>query len=335
MLTFGSLFSGIGGFDLGFERAGMRPAWQVEINERCNQVLARHWPNVQRYGDVRDVGRDGLESVDVICGGFPCQDLSVAGRRDGLAGERSGLWFEFLRVIEELKPEWVVIENVPGLLSSNGGRDLAIILSGLENCGYWWAYRTLDAQFFGVPQRRRRVFIVGCLTRGRAQQVLFERESSPWDIAPGRDAGASITQALTGRLGGGGADDNKAQAGFYIAPTLSAHPPRYIGNEEALCFEPRYARNGRGVPSSVAAPLKYTDNTGDAVQRVAGLFGVRRLTPLECERLQGFPDDWTNVNGMSDSARYRMLGNAVAVSVAEWIGRRLARTEDRVAARDK
>jgi DNA (cytosine-5)-methyltransferase 1 len=390
-LAFISLFAGIGGFDLGFERAGMYCVLQVEKDQNCRTVLKHHWSNVDRWGTVETFGKAIYrESVDLICGGFPCQDLSVAGRREGLAGERSGLWFAFLRIIEELKPEWVVIENVPGLLSSNGGRDLAIILSGLENCGYWWAYRTLDAQFFGVPQRRRRVFVIGCLTKGCAQQVLFEREGSPWDIAPGREAGERIAAPLTkGSATGNGVN----------APGRRREDDVNLV-ESAFCFEPRYARNGRGAPKAicnhcgfetvipdewdecpcclkcsdwrvVVPPLKaqsgqtgkgdgaplvfepryYTrDNktggkpsgcaditnaykAGDsapvvfqeaqygvaAYQEAGALraeripehqmllqrYGVRRLTPLECERLQGLPDDWTNVNGMSDSARYR------------------------------
>jgi DNA (cytosine-5)-methyltransferase 1 len=115
-ITCGSLFSGIGGFDLAFQRAGIETIWQVEIDEKCLNILVRHFPNAERYTDVRTVGKQNLTPVDVICGGFPCQDLSVAGKRAGLAGERSGLWHEFHRIISELEPRWVVIENVPGLL---------------------------------------------------------------------------------------------------------------------------------------------------------------------------------------------------------------------------
>src|SRR5690625_1118978 len=122
-MTFGSLFAGIGGFDLGLEQSGMDCKWQVEIEPFPRRVLERHWPGLHRPEDVRDVGGNNLESVDLICGGFPCQDLSVAGRRAGLAGERSGLFFEFMRIVDELAPCWVLIENVPGLLSSAGGRD--------------------------------------------------------------------------------------------------------------------------------------------------------------------------------------------------------------------
>jgi len=248
MLTFGSLFAGIGGFDSGFEAAGMRCLWQVEIDDACNRVLERHWPGVRRYRDVKEVGGHNLERVDLICGGFPCQDLSVAGRRAGLAGERSGLFFEFMRIIDELSPAWVVIENVPGLLSSAGGGDMATVLWTLAKLGYGYAYRVLDAQYFGVAQRRRRVFVVGHLGKpwSAPAKVLFEPESCDWDSPPSREkkslsasllasgAGTSrpagigseadflVTQALTGGFGKGGPDDNLAQGGFLVPETAKA-----------------------------------------------------------------------------------------------------------------
>lgn len=173
MTTFGSLFSGVGGFDLGFERAGMECRWQVEIDDKARAVLDRHWPQVEKHTDVRDVGRHNLEPVDVICGGFPCQDVSVAGRRQGLAGERSGLWFEFHRIVGEMLPTWVVIENVPGLLSSNEGKDIQVIIDSLTQIGYTVDVDILDAQYFGVPQRRRRVF----LTCVRLDALLKQKTS--------------------------------------------------------------------------------------------------------------------------------------------------------------
>ncbi len=188
MPTFGSLFAGIGGFDEGLRRAGWQEAWQVEIDGACARVLENHFPGVERHQDVAQVGAHNLQPVDLVCGGFPCQDLSVAGRRKGLAGERSGLWFEFHRILAEIAPRWVLIENVPGLLSSNGGGDMAVVLSGLGELGYGWAYRVLDAQFFGVAQRRRRVFIVGCLGNPvGAVQVLFEPESCAGNPPPSRE----------------------------------------------------------------------------------------------------------------------------------------------------
>jgi len=318
MIQFGSLFAGIGGFDLGFERAGMECAWQVEIDERCREVLAYHWPDVDRsVVDVREARRGRLPAVEVICGGFPCQDVSIAGQRAGLDGERSGLWFEFLRVVQELEPIWVVVENVTGLLSSNGGRDFACVLRGLAECGYVGAYRVFDAQYFGVAQRRRRVFVVGHLGDwSSAAEVLFEREGSPWSVAPSRETGERVAALTKSGVGTCGADDNQALAGHLIAYQCQGSNVGPMGT----------IRGGNGgmtggVPF-VAQSVAVRRRDGGAM---AGL--VRRLTPRECERLQGFPDGWTAVGGMSDSARYRMLGNAVAVPVAEWIGWRIVKRE--------
>ena len=130
-MKYGSLFSGIGGFDLGLDRAGMSCAWQVEINPYPRRILAKHWPDVPKFEDVNNVGQHNLSTVDLVCGGFPCQDVSIAGNRAGLAGEQSKLWFQFHRILEEIRPAWVIVENVPGLLSSNGGGDFAAILCGL------------------------------------------------------------------------------------------------------------------------------------------------------------------------------------------------------------
>ena len=155
MLTVGSLFSGIGGFDLGFERAGFEIKWQVEIDPFCRQVLAKHWPNVRRYEDVRSVGAE-LEYVDVLCGGFPCQDISSAGKRVGIEGPRSSLWREMRRLVGELRPRYVVVENVADLLI----RGIGDVLGDLAGLGYDAEWTTLSACRFGAPHTRERVFIV-------------------------------------------------------------------------------------------------------------------------------------------------------------------------------
>ena len=159
-MTFGSLFAGVGGFDLGLERAGMVCKWQVEIDGFCQKVLAKHWPDVPRFVDVRDCGMHNLEPVNLIAGGFPCQDVSIAGKRKGLQGEQSGLWAEFARIVCEVKPRWVLVENVPGLLSSNAGRDFGTILRDLAACGYDAEWDCIPAAAFGAPHLRYRVFIV-------------------------------------------------------------------------------------------------------------------------------------------------------------------------------
>jgi DNA (cytosine-5)-methyltransferase 1 len=291
-----SLFSGIGGFDLGFERAGFQVAACVEIDQACRTVLARHFPNAQQYEDVRHVTGSEFANADVLVGGFPCQDVSIAGRRAGLAGERSGLWHEFRRIAAEAKTEWVVIENVPGLLSSRGGRDFAVILRGLVECGYGVAWRILDSQYFGVPQRRRRLFIVGHLGDGRAASVLFERSG-----AAGNNQTCAETQQTASADAGGGSVCTDRNARVYDA--------RGYGGG---CITPSLTvQNGRITDYTI---IVHTED------------GLRRLTPLECERLQGFPDGWTA--GHSDTARYKMLGNAVTVPVAQWIAQRIEEAAD-------
>ncbi len=170
MITFGSLFSGIGGIDLGLERAGMACKWQVEINDYCQKVLQKHWPEVRKYKDVREVGKHNLEPVDLIAGGFPCQDVSLAGKRKGLEGKRSTLWSEFYRIICEIRPGWVFIENVPGLLSANNGRFMRKILWELSAIGFNAEWETLPAALVGAPHRRYRVFIVA---NSKCQSINF------------------------------------------------------------------------------------------------------------------------------------------------------------------
>ena len=183
-LTGVSLFAGVGGFDLAMERNGVEVVANVEIDKQCQKVLAKHFPNAKQFSDITDVKGSDLiaagfkPSRGIITGGFPCQDLSVAGKRRGLAGERSGLFWEIARLIEETKTEWFILENVPGLLTSNKGRDFGVVIGTMADIGYSLSWRVLDAQHFGVPQRRRRVFIVGRRTGDRLSpaEVLFKSE---------------------------------------------------------------------------------------------------------------------------------------------------------------
>ena len=201
-MNVGSTFSGVGGLDLGLERAGMSVLWQAEIDEWSRRVLRWHWPDTRLYNDVRDITADA-ERVDLLTGGFPCQDLSVAGRRAGLAGERSGLFHEFARLADELRPAWLLVENVVGLLSSADGRDFGVVLSTLADLGYGLSWRVVDARYFGVPQRRRRVFVVGCFgdDGSRAVRALgaggegnLEAGRCSWQTAP-RGTGNSSAAA--------------------------------------------------------------------------------------------------------------------------------------------
>lgn len=184
MLTGVSLFAGVGGFDLAMTRNGIKVVATVEIDKKCNEVLAKRFPESKQFTDVQQItGKDLIDAgftptKGIITGGFPCQDLSVAGKRAGLAGARSGLFWEIRRLVEETQTEWFILENVPGLLSSNGGKDFGIVLGEMAELGYSVGWRVLDAQYFGVPQRRRRVFIVGSRTGGPEHifKVLFERK---------------------------------------------------------------------------------------------------------------------------------------------------------------
>jgi DNA (cytosine-5)-methyltransferase 1 len=218
-LTAVSLFAGVGGFDLALQRAGVTVTAAVEINPKARAVLARQFPSTILFSDVQEVTGHELRTTGfipergIITGGFPCQDLSVAGRREGLAGARSGLFWEIVRLLDELAPRWVVLENVPGLLSSNDGRDMGTVVGALGDLGYGWAYRVLDAQHFGVPQRRRRVFIVAGRHLGAPDltgpaSVLLEPEGVRGDLAPSNSTGQDIAGTLGGGSGSRGwADD--------------------------------------------------------------------------------------------------------------------------------
>src|SRR4029077_14814523 len=190
--TVASFVSGIGGFDLGFQRAGFELSFQCEIHSFCRSILERHWPHVPRFEDIKKVGPANVPSADVWAGGFPCQDVSVArmGPRAGLKGKRSGLFFEFARLLEQCRPRVLIIENVPGLLSSHGGRDFEGIIRTLAGFGYGLGWRLLNSRYFGVPQSRQRIYIVGCYRDRRGPgQILFESECRSRNDTAGRSDG--------------------------------------------------------------------------------------------------------------------------------------------------
>lgn len=260
-----SFFAGMGGFDLAFERAGFKVILQVELDPNCQKVLAFKYPGVCLVANIlalpaihRRIRRGQkvenyeqwkrilalLSNADVFAGGWPCQDVSVAGQRTGLAGERSGLWFVLRRIIALFRPPWFIGENVPGLLSSRQGRDLRSVTAGLEELGYWWSYRTLDAQFFNVPQRRERVFIVAGPGARSVSQILFESNSLCWDHPPSRQAGQRTAPTLEGRAGRSGAN-NFATSGD-LAATLTKQYASHHG---------RSADNNGGIAENHLIPM--------------------------------------------------------------------------------
>jgi DNA (cytosine-5)-methyltransferase 1 len=215
-LTFGSLFAGVGGFDMGFEQAGFDCKFQVEWDKNCQQILNKHWPDVPKWLDVSDVNGAEIPPVDCIIFGSPCQDLSVAGARRGLSGERSGLFHEAVRIIREMKdatngtfPRWTVWENVAGALSSNNGRDFGTVINEMAKAGaHLQEYALLDAQYFGVPQRRRRVFLVSCFDPATSQRcpdpLLPVTESLRGDSKKGKQKGKEPASQIAESFGSDG-----------------------------------------------------------------------------------------------------------------------------------
>lgn len=328
-MTHLSLFTGVGGFDLGFEMAGFETVAQVENDRYANLVLSEHWPDVPKYEDICDFNGREWEGVDVITGGFPCQDLSVAGKRKGLSGARSGLFFQLARVVEEARPRLLLWENVPGLLSADERGAMGTVLGELANLGYSGCWRVLDSQFHGVPQVRRRVF--GAFAPGSAggwacgAAVLLEPEGSGWNPAEGGGEGAGVAGgAPCGTLESRWRESADSAAAGHFIPEVSfactARDAKGVSQREgvttliATYYEHQFGgwREGFGTLRS--------QQRSHVVS--GGAQGVRRLTPLETERLQGFPDGWTDVAGMSDTQRYRQLGNAVSVPVIYWIALR-------------
>jgi DNA (cytosine-5)-methyltransferase 1 len=263
-MKFATICSGIGAPETAWHALGWRAAFMSEIEPQARAVLAHHYPEVPLYGDFTAI--DGAEhaDVDVLCGGTPCQSFSVAGLRGGMADARGNLALEYLRLAGRVRPRWVVWENVPGCLSSNGGRDFGSFVRGLAELGYGWAYRVLDAQFFHLAQRRERVFVVGCLGDWRrAAAVLFEPASLRGDTAPSREAQEGVARPLaSGSARGSGYRNDADTAENLIAhvPDLSlclnAHPNRSDGESETFIahilradgFDASEDGTGRGTP---------------------------------------------------------------------------------------
>lgn len=436
-----SVFSGIEAASVAWGTLGWEPVAFSEVDDFPSAVLAERFPSVPNLGDITKVDWSPYRgAVDIVVGGSPCQSFSIAGSRTGLEGA-SGLMWEYVRCVRDVRPEWFVWENVPGALSSTHGEDFGCLLRSMDELGYGLAWRVLDAQFFGVAQRRRRVFLVGHLGDQRAADVLFESESLLWDSPSSREKREALASDAEGgaRAAGfawhQGSDagsigfeteqsptitsvkppaacyeekktptsdpigfawnsggntglsigstsptvvaseppaacygirpEQTPKVGEDVQPTLRAHASGGFDDCVAYTMQVRCGKPGSGkgalVQNDVSAtlstsniqtlfqPVCMTDATSNAAVDVdmsetitahagkqtpivASNYVVRKLTPTECERLQGFPDGWTDVNFRGkkapDGRRYKALGNSMAVPVMRWIGERIEEVEN-------
>ena len=388
---------------MGFEWAGMTIAWQCELDKWKRSVLEAHWPGVPIYDDITTL--ENPEPVDLMVGGFPCQDLSIAGKRKGFSGERSVLAFEFLRLAEALQPRWLVLENVPGLLSSNKGLDFGRLISEVVACGYGLGWRCLDARYFGVPQRRRRIFLVARRAEARfdsrtasglALRALCEGGSGDTTpcIPPWQNAARTIGQGAedgsifnaTGAFGNWVEEprarelsrrDYKSSNHLALAYRKSArvsapgtpetwvddgraaHSVVAFGHTQGIDIQPsedvtptlRVGGGGSAIASAYSIREDAKANTFSATpidtarclqkqqpsvqSHHAQTFIakppdiVRRLSPIECERLMGWPDNWTAPEAVKapDSRRYAACGDGIVANVAYWIGQRIMQVD--------
>jgi len=425
-----SVCSGVEAATVAWHDLGWSPVAFSDIEKFPSEVLAYHYPDVPNLGDMTKYKEWNLNgSIDLLVGGTPCQSFSVAGLRKGLEDPRGNLMLTYVGILDKFRPKWCVWENVPGVLSSNRGRDFGSFLGALVELGYGFSYRVLDAQYFGVPQRRRRVFVVGCLGDWVSPaKVLFESESlrrnnpkskGKKQSAPaftsssfgGYGEGVGTIRASGGDLGGGSETLVTTGSGKDVFGTLqaSAADKQWLGNQEAFTGDyhivsrtqvyenhptdsrvkemgdtcttvlARWGTGGGNVPIALAEntigrkpenggngdgftedgpmytlnatgvhgvaygfepgiakregnPARFVENgtptlranMGDNQTAMASNMAVRRLTPIECERLQGFPDDYTNTKPKCpDGPRYKAMGNSMAVPVMRWIGKRI------------
>lgn len=288
-----SFFAGIGGFDLGFEQAGMEIVFQCEIDPFCQKVLRKHWPHVEIHDNISTLAPEKIPFADLYCGGFPCQDVSLAnqGKRQGLEGERSGLFYRFADLIEQNTPKWVVIENVTGLLSSQHGNDFKVVIQKLDEIGYSVGWRVLDAKYFGTPQRRRRVFIVASYQSLSAVRVLFEPEASQFIVESGDGKKSSLAQGTRNR--------NKFSNIYSI-------------QHAGLGRKPEAGPQGKGYRNDGETWTLDNRGSADAICKTNAPFRIRKTSGIS-----------TGV----DRNRYAAIGNAVCVPVVKWIGERILQAE--------
>ena len=377
-----SVCSGIEAATVAWHHMGWKPVGFSEIEKFPSQVLAHHYPQVTNFGDMTKYKEWKLDdSIGLLVGGTPCQSFSVAGLRKGLEDPRGNLALTYVGILDKFRPKWCVWENVPGVLSSGSGRDFGSFLGALAQLGYGFSYRVLDAQNFGVAQRRKRVFVVGYLGDWKpTAEVLFESESLSGNIEKGRKTreeitrefvpsvanciqttcndysradgfnmiavgafGKNISDTVTAKFAKGAEllQQGAQNGGNCVLqpihcvdtfPTLLSSTAGVSRPGNAVTEHQTYIAFGwqnsshQGMSVDTISPTLDKSKTPATMQNMA----VRRLTPVECERLQGFPDNYTNIKkNCPDGNRYKALGNSMAVPVMRWIGERINEYEQR------
>ena len=333
-----SVCSGIEAATVAWNKLGWNPLGFSEVDKFPSAVLQHHYPNVPNLGDMTNYKEWNInESVDLIIGGTPCQSFSISGLRKGLEDPRGNLALTYIGLLDHFKPKYFIWENVPGVLSSNKGEDFSSFIRAIQKIGYGFAYRTLDAQYFGVPQRRKRVFVVGCSSGDwrSAAEILFEPESLSRDTEESRQKGKDSTKETRGSS----TTDNRWPARISNTLDVAYHDKLGLEDQHINADCPKF------VPVSVVYENHGTDSRvkplGEVCTTVTARWGtggnntplvnqsvIRRLTPVECERLQGFPCEYTGIPYNNrphtpDGHRYKALGNSMAVPVIRWLGERI------------
>ena len=305
-MKFYDLFAGIGGFRLGFERAGHECVGSCEIDKYARQIYAKNFGHEPTERDATKINPSNLPYFDILCAGFPCQSFSIAGRRGGFSDTRGTLCFEILRIAEQRKPPILLLENVKGLLSHDKGKTFRIITESLDELGYDVEWQLLNSKYF-VPQNRERIFIIGHLRGSGSRKILPVGEVRTEYVKS-----FGKTQDTKNRHSG--AITSNYWKGYGAGRTMIAEPKIKLHKNSKDDSYRVYETDG------IARTLR--SNSGGLGSKTGvynmGNYRFRKLTPKECERLQGFPDDFTS--GVSDTQRYKMLGNAVTVNVTEYIG---------------
>jgi DNA (cytosine-5)-methyltransferase 1 len=364
-MIFATVCSGLESASLAWTPLGWTPAWFAETDPFCNEILQTRFPSIPNLGDFPSIESRHLRQfkpIDILAAGTPCQSFSQAGKRKGLSDPRGNLTLEFARLAGRIepRPKWIVWENVPGVLSQDGGRAFGAFLGEMGKLGYRLAWRVLDAQYFGVPQRRRRVFLVGYSGREWKcpGEVLFERGCLQGNPGKGGKARQASSRRIAPCLSGSGrgtarAGESRGQDPLIVTHSISPCLQERVGKgPDSDCTQALVITNspipllevGKRTGKSTTDPRAGMGigNPGDpmftlqsgAQHGIGSGSGVRRLTPRECERLQSIPDDWTQIpwrgrpaDKCPDGPRYRAIGNAMAVPVMAWIGERIMEVE--------